>query len=203
MYLRNNFLARYFYRILEKLILPVIASHFINPNHFTVVGLVLALLVPLGFYVHPIFGLLLIVFSGTADVIDGLLAKNQGMSTTFGAFLDSCFDRMSDFFYLVGFWILFLNSERLILASALIFLSFLFSFMVSYTKAKAEGLGGNCEKGFMERGMRTLYLILWALLLSVFSNSFDLVLWCRLIIFCVLTFFTMIQRIVHIRSHLY
>ena len=200
MALRNSIFADYFYRVLERTSLPKLEDSLLKPNQLTVLGLVLAVFVPVGFYLHPFWGLVFMVLSGFADAMDGLVAKNQGTNTVFGAFLDSSFDRISDFFYLFGFWVLFWRSERLILPSILIFLSFLLTFMISYTKAKIESLGGTCEVGLMERGLRTLYLIVWALLVCLLPSAFDTLVWLGLILFCLLTLITVIQRIVHIRS---
>lgn len=200
MALRHTVFADYFYRILERSHIPQAKQSLLTPNQVTVLGLFLAVLVPIGFYVHPVWGLLFMIFSGCADAMDGLVAKKQGTHTAFGAFLDSTFDRISDFFYLFGFWVLCWHSERVILVSALVFLAFLFSFMISYTKARVEGLGIVCEKGLMERGLRSVYLILWALALCLFPPLFDAILWFGLIVFCILTLCTVIQRIIHIRS---
>ena len=172
MALRNSILADYFYRFLKRTHLSKIEDSLLKPNQLTVLGLVLAVFVPFGFYVHPFWGLLFMALSGFADAMDGLVAKNQGINTVFGAFLDSSFDRISDFFYLFGFWVLFWRSEQLIVASALILFSILFTFMISYTKARIEGLGGTCEVGLMERGARTLYLIVWAFLLCILPPVF-------------------------------
>ena len=200
MALRNSILADYFYRVLKRTHLSKLEDSLLKPNQLTVLGLVLAVFVPFGFYVHPFWGLLFMALSGCADAMDGLMAKNQGINTVFGAFLDSSFDRISDFFYLFGFWVLFWRSEQLIFASALILFGILLAFMISYTKARIEGLGGTCESGLMERGLRTLFLIVWALLLCVLPPAFDTILWLGLLLFCLLTLITVIQRIVHIRS---
>jgi len=200
MALRNSILADYFYRFLKRTHLSKLEDSLLKPNQLTVLGLVLAVFVPFGFYVHPFWGLLFMALSGCADAMDGLMAKNQGINTVFGAFLDSSFDRISDFLYLFGFWVLFWRSEQLIFASALILFGILLAFMISYTKARIEGLGGTCESGLMERGLRTLFLIVWALLLCVLPPAFDTILWLGLLLFCLLTLITVIQRIVHIRS---
>ena len=200
MTIRKSFLATSVYRILEKSILPITQKLIKNPNHFTILGLVLALVVPLCFYIHPFVGFLLMTFSGLADMMDGLLAKTQKAITVWGAFLDSSIDRISDFFYLMGFWILFLKSDQVVLASIFIWLSILFTFMISYVKARAEGLGVRCEKGLMERGLRMIYLIAWALLLSIFPAAFGIILWSGLITFCILSLTTFIQRMKYIRD---
>ncbi len=200
MALRDTVLADYFYRILDRTRIPRIAHPTVSPNQFTIFGLVVAVLAPAGFFIHPVFGLICIVLSGSADTMDGLVAKNQGKQSVFGAFLDSSFDRISDFFYILGFWVLFWDSKRLVSATALIFAACLFTFMISYLKVKAESLGGKCEKGLMERGLRTVYLIVWALALCVIPSFSETILWSGLILFCILTFVTLVQRVILIRS---
>jgi len=204
MSLRKSFLAVFFYRILEWSLLPHMERLAITANQLTTLGLVAAIIVPLGFYVHPLLGMVFIILSGVADATDGYVARTRGMATAYGAFLDSCFDRISDFFYLFGFWVLFWNKDGLITASFLVFLSCLFSVMVSYTKARAQSAGVNCEVGLMERGWRTIYLIVWALFIGISFRhpAAQIILWLGLILFCGLTFITVIQRLYHIRAQL-
>lgn len=204
MSLRKSFLAVFFYRILEWSLLPHMERLAITANQLTTLGLVAAIIVPLGFYVHPLLGMVFIILSGVADATDGYVARTRGMATAYGAFLDSCFDRISDFFYLFGFWVLFWNKDSLITASFLVFLSCLFSVMVSYIKARAQSIGENCEVGLMERGWRTVYLIVWALLIGISFRhpAAQIILWLGLILFCGLTFTTVIQRLLHVRRQL-
>ncbi len=202
MSLRNSFLAGHLYRFIEKSVLPKLDPIIESPNQFTILGLVFAVIVPFGFYVHPIFGLVFILLSGLSDVIDGMVARSRGMNSGFGAFLDSSIDRISDFCYLFGFWILFWNSSQLILASSLIFLSLLLTFMISYLKAKAEALESACDKGFMERGIRTVYLLIWVFMICIFPSAFKLICWSGIMLYMGLTFATVLQRIIHIRKQL-
>jgi CDP-diacylglycerol--glycerol-3-phosphate 3-phosphatidyltransferase len=195
MALRNTILADYFYRILERTYISKAKNALLTPNQVTALGLALAVFVPFGFLMHPFFGFLFIVLSGCADAMDGMVAKNQGLHTAYGAFLDSSVDRISDFLYLFGFWVLFWNSDRILLASGIVFFSLLFTFMISYIKARVQGLGGRCDNGLMERGMRTFYLVVWAFSLSVFPVAYESILWSGLIVYCALSLFTVIQRI--------
>ena len=149
MSLRTSPIAPYYYRLLENWLLPVLKRINTNPNQLTLVGLALAAAVPPGFYLHPAVGFVLMGLSGVADSLDGVVAKNQGSVSRFGAFLDSTSDRVSDFFYLFGFWILFWDSKWFIPASAVIFASTLLAVMISYVKAKVEALGGDCNTGLM------------------------------------------------------
>ena len=199
MLIRNSYMVIVLYRFLARSILPLIGRFFKTPDQLTLLGFGIALIVPFGFYADPIIGLLLIIVSGFFDMMDGVMAKEQNRQTLFGALLDSSLDRASDLCYLIGFWILFWETGREILAAILIFIACLFTFMISYIKARAEGLGGEIQKGFMERGIRTLYLIGWALLIAVFRNRTEVILWVGLILFCVLTLITVFQRFIEIR----
>ncbi len=200
MTLRKSFLAEPYYRWLDKRILPHVNRLTLSPNQFTLIGLLLAAAVPIGFFIHPFIGLLFMIISGIADTLDGLLARRRNAASVFGAFLDSTLDRISDFFYLFGFWILFWNVNRFILASGLIFASSLATVMISYVKARSEALGGTCNIGLMERGWRTIYLIVWAFLVCVLPSFVDLILWAGLVLYFLLTSVTVLQRIIYSRK---
>jgi CDP-diacylglycerol---glycerol-3-phosphate 3-phosphatidyltransferase len=200
MTLRKSFLAEPYYRWLDKRILPHVNQLTLSPNQFTLVGFLLAAAVPIGFFLNPVLGLLFMLISGIADTLDGLLARRRNAASAFGAFLDSTLDRISDFFYLFGFWILFWNANRFILASGLIFASSFVTVMISYVKARSEALGGTCSIGLMERGWRTIYLIIWAFLVCVLSPFVDMILWAGLVIYFVLTSITVLQRIIYSRK---
>lgn len=197
--LRKSFLSDPYYRWLDKRILPHVNRLTLSPNQFTLVGVLLAAAVPIGFFLHPVFGLFFMLVSGFADTLDGLLARRRNAASVFGAFLDSTLDRISDFFYILGFWVLFWNANRFILASGLIFASSLTTVMISYVKARSEALGGTCDIGWMERGWRTIYLIIWALLVCVLPFFADLILWAGLVLYFVLTCITVLQRISYSR----
>ncbi|MFY9707986.1 MAG: CDP-alcohol phosphatidyltransferase family protein [Desulfobacterales bacterium] len=199
MTLRKSFLAEPYYRWLDKRILPYVNRLTLSPNQFTLVGVLLAAAVPIGFFLYPVVGLLFMLISGFVDTLDGILARRRNAASVFGAFLDSTLDRISDFFYIFGFWTLFWNSDRFILASGLIFASSLTTVMISYVKARSEALGGTCGIGWMERGWRTIYLIIWAFLICVLPPLADLILWAGLVLYFVLTSVTVLQRITHSR----
>ena len=200
--LRTSFIGHGYYRLLENRVLPKLNRWRLNPNHLTVAGVTLAALVPAGFYFHPALGFLLMGLSGVADSLDGIMAKNRGTASKQGAFLDSSLDRVSDFFYLAGFWVLFRHEDQFLLATALIFAALLLTSMISYVKARAEALGAGCRVGFMERGWRTVYLLSWALLISLVPSHRSLILWIGLSAYLLLTLQTVTNRIQHIRSQL-
>lgn len=160
-----------------------------TPNALTLLGLALtlgvAVVLALG---HTALGGWLFLLAGAFDALDGTLARLMNRKTRFGAFLDSTCDRYADAAILMGMMIPFLRSGQytpVILAVA----SIVGSVLVSYTRARAEGLGLECKVGLLTRLERFL-LIAAALIL----NKVTLVLW----VLAVLSNFTAIQRIVHV-----
>ena len=200
--LRTSSIGNGYYHLLENRLLPLIIRWNLDPNHLTAAGVALAVLVPPGFYLHPSAGFVLMGLSGVADSLDGVLAKKRGNCSPEGAFLDSSLDRVSDFFYLVGFWILFWQSGYLWLATALVLAALLLTMMISYVKARGEALGADCKVGFMERGWRTVYLLSWALLVWLLPSMRTAILWGGLLAYLLLALHTAVRRIRHIRSQL-
>lgn len=202
MTLRQYKIVDLYYKLIEKGALPYAQRWSATPDQLTLIGVIIAGLVPLGFWGHPLIGLVLMITSGLIDSLDGLLARRQKQCSRFGAFLDSTLDRLSDFFYLMGFWVRFWPIDRLLFATGLIFMALLFTLLISYVKARAEALGGCCDTGFMERGIRVLYLSVWALVLVLLPSMESITLWWGLGLYCFLTLFTVIQRICMIRRNL-
>jgi CDP-diacylglycerol---glycerol-3-phosphate 3-phosphatidyltransferase len=202
MTIRNSHAALLLYRLSEKWLIPILQRHLPNPNQLSLLGLILAMAVPVGFTLHPLGGFVFLCLSGLADVLDGQLARKLDRQSRFGAFWDSSLDRLADFFYLMGFWILFFGHVGQTAATVLIFLSLFFTLMISYVKARAEALGGVCDQGLMDRAIRTLYLIVWALLLGLMPGAYGKILWAGLGLFCLLTLLTVIQRMALVRTSL-
>jgi CDP-diacylglycerol--glycerol-3-phosphate 3-phosphatidyltransferase len=173
----------------------------VTPNTLTVVGLLLSILtafiIAQGLFLA---GGLLVLFAGIFDMFDGAMARARNASTTFGAFFDSTLDRYSESIILFGLLLYALqkpamqdrlwpfgNEQPWMII--LIFIAVVGSLMVSYARARAEGLGLECKTGLLARPERVVILaiglltgaVIWALvLLAVFSNV------------------TAIERIVHV-----
>jgi CDP-diacylglycerol---glycerol-3-phosphate 3-phosphatidyltransferase len=173
----------------------------ITPNTLTILGLLLstltAVVIAQGFLLA---GGLLVLFAGIFDMFDGAMARVRNAASTFGAFLDSTLDRYSESIILFG--LLFYALQRPGLHDALwpfpyeqpwmialIYIAGIGSLMVSYAKARAEGLGLECKTGLLARPERVVILaiglltgtVMWALvLLAIFSHV------------------TAIERIVHV-----
>jgi phosphatidylglycerophosphate synthase len=133
----------------------------------------------------PRLGGILILLSGGFDLLDGIVARTTGKVTAFGAFLDSVLDRYSDAALFLGIGVYLRDDPLNIL---LVGLTFIGTVLISYVRARAEGLGLTCNIGIMERPERIIILSIGGIFDILIS-----VLWILLI----LTHFTAIQRIYH------
>jgi CDP-diacylglycerol--glycerol-3-phosphate 3-phosphatidyltransferase len=203
MSLRESGLGRAYCRAIEQGLIPALAASRLSANQLTVAGALLAAFVPLGFWASPWLGLVLLALSAMADTLDGPLSRALNNPTRWGAFLDSTVDRASDFFYLTGFWVLFLERGRAGVAETLLAFSAAFlGLLISYARARAEGLGLECKVGIFDRGPRTIYLLVWALALCLMPDARLFVLWTGLLVFWGLALITVLQRMEHVWKEL-
>ncbi|GAB6887984.1 archaetidylinositol phosphate synthase [Desulfothermus okinawensis JCM 13304] len=192
MALRNSYLGNIYYTLLQKFIVPKLKESGLGPNKITIIGGVVSLMVPLGFYFSPLIGAMLILVSAIFDSLDGQIARSMG-EKKFGAFLDSTVDRVSDFFYLMGLMIVSGNTSKSLILTFLIFIALVLTLLFSYTKARIEGLGGSCNVGFMERAKRVIYLIVLSVFIPFFNSS-SLILY-GIIVYNFLLIYSIYQRI--------
>ena len=186
----------------------------IRADHLSALGLVLSVGAGLAFFEGWFrWGALLMAFSGLCDVLDGQLARRAGTVSRFGAFLDSTLDRLSEGLVLIGlagFYIsnlVELSLDPLLVAQQVArgleprtwaavaltaVVALLASFMVSYTRARAEGLGVQCKVGWFERPERLALLIVAGLF------GVGPVMPGALIVLAVLSFATAAQRAAHV-----
>ena len=110
-------------------------------------------------------GGLLVLFSGFMDIFDGALARKMELMSDRGAFLDSTFDRLSEAIVLIGLIYFFStsNETNLVLLTSL---SLVFSILISYLRARIEGLGYNSKGGFFTRPERVLVVSLGLIFFS-------------------------------------
>ncbi len=200
--LRTSTLATAYYKLMQRYLLPHLPTWGLTPNRLTWMGMLVSIMVPLGFWVHPVWGFFLILISGAADSLDGQMARYENRSSRWGAFLDSSLDRVSDFFYLLGFWVLLCQSANPARAGLAVFICLLLTMLISYTKARAGALGCNCPVGLMERGLRVAYLMAWALVLILLPAHRSVNLWLGLALYGALCLATVIQRVVYIRHNI-
>jgi CDP-diacylglycerol--glycerol-3-phosphate 3-phosphatidyltransferase len=128
------------------------------------------------------------ILAGGMDLMDGTLARVTGRATKFGAFFDSTLDRISEGVVFAAITYRF-AADGQVLLTAVVVLALLGSLLVSYVRARAEGLGGQCKVGLLTRAERVL--ILAAGLLSGFLEQ-------AIVVIAVLTAVTVVQRVYHV-----
>lgn len=111
----------------------------------------------------------LILFAGLFDMLDGQVARLGKMSSSFGALLDSVLDRYSELFMFLGICY-YLISHHYFMSSLFAFIGLIGSMMVSYTRARAEGLGIECKGGLMQRPERIVLIGTSALLCGIIAQ---------------------------------
>lgn len=177
---------RYIAQLITDPFVKILKRTGISPNAITVMGFVVTIVS--GFLIYR--GLFfaagwVLLLGGLFDIIDGALARSVQQTTKFGALLDSTIDRLSEgviFISLSIYYIINLSHIHLYLILA----ALVGSFLVSYIKARAEGLGLKCEVGWFTRTERILTLTLFLIMNQVII---------ALYIFAVFTFITVLQRL--------
>lgn len=111
----------------------------------------------------------LILFAGLFDMLDGQVARLGNMSSSFGALYDSVLDRYSELVMFLGICY-YLVGQHYFLSSLFAFIALIGSMMVSYTRARAEGLGIECKDGLMQRPERVITIGVSALACGITSE---------------------------------
>jgi len=111
----------------------------------------------------------LILFAGLFDMLDGQVARLGNMSSPFGALYDSVLDRYSELILFLGICY-YLVSHHYFMSSLFAFIGLIGSMMVSYTRARAEGLGIECKDGLMQRPERVIIIGVSALACGIASR---------------------------------
>lgn len=138
----------------------------LTPNAVTTIGLILNVGVAVIFIVGAEEGNrgdlryvgwagALVLFAGLFDMLDGQVARLGNMSSTFGALFDSVLDRYSEFLMFLGICY-YLVAHHYFISSLFAFIALIGSMMVSYTRARSEGLGIENKGGLMQRPERVV-----------------------------------------------
>jgi CDP-diacylglycerol--glycerol-3-phosphate 3-phosphatidyltransferase len=168
----------------------------IHPNTLTYLGFAAGVFVGLAYlFERPVWALVLILLCGTLDILDGKVAVNSNRKSLFGALLDSSFDRYSEFFIYTGIayhfrggWVVWV-----------VFAAFLGSTMVSYTRARAEGLGIDCRVGVMQRAER-LVLLFGGTFIGLVFRVYDPALIVVIGLIALFSNLTAFQRLAYVRA---
>ena len=152
-----------FVKMLEPLV-NVFLKLNIHPNTFTIWGLIISVIGGFFFAIGELrLGGIFIIIGGICDIFDGKIARKSNKVTKFGALFDSSLDRYGEIFMFLGVAI-FLERNQFFLTSIMIFIALGGSTMVSYVRARAEGLGYDCKVGIMQRPERIVLMGVSALI---------------------------------------
>lgn len=170
----------------------------ITPNQVTVLGVVVQGVVSYLIVVDRLVAAgFVLIAAALLDTVDGAVAKARGLVTKFGAFWDSTLDRLSDALVFLPIAWLYLADPTPERAdqqwvAALALATLVLSFLVSYAKARAEGLGFDCNVGLIERAERLIIMIL--------ALVFNALLPVALVILALTSLITLVQRIMHVHK---
>lgn len=157
----------------------VVAKTRVKPNYLTISGFLMnifvAWVISQGYF---LLGGSLILVAGIFDLLDGAVARYTNRVTKFGALLDSTLDRWSDAVLLFGllWYFAWQPDQDTSLEMILIFAALVGFLLVSYVRARAEGLGLDADVGIMRRTQRILILSM-GLMLSTFEPILLVALW--------------------------
>jgi CDP-diacylglycerol--glycerol-3-phosphate 3-phosphatidyltransferase len=173
-------IQQFVYKIIDPSV-RLMAHIGITPNVITTIGLIgnivaaslfvySALYVPADDYTIVGIAGVLIIFASLFDMVDGYLARKAGLATTFGAFYDSVLDRYCELFTISGICYYFMAHGYHVFA-LFTFLSLVGSVMVSYVRARAEGLNVDCKVGLMQRPERVVLTSIGAILCGILADN--------------------------------
>ena len=146
---------------------------------------------------HFLLGTVVVFFSVLTDMLDGVMARERGGTSRFGAWLDSTCDRVADgaVFVALAWWFSGGGDDRLLAAVALFCL--VSGAVVSYEKARAEGLGLPCDVGLAERAERLVLALAGTFLVGL--GAPDVILTVLLWVLAAATAVTVAQRALEVR----
>lgn len=151
----------------------------VTPNLITTIGLMINVIATVVFIIggevgeqgdlsYIGWGCGLVLFAGLFDMLDGQVARLGNMSSRFGALYDSVLDRYSELFMFLGICY-YLVAHHYFLSSLITFIALVGSMMVSYIRARAEGLGIECKAGLMQRPERIVIIGVSGLICGIVS----------------------------------
>src|ERR1041385_7900778 len=187
-------------RIIDAMVRWLARGH-INPNLLTFIGVGINVGSGLLFGFGKFFGAgIILIVANLFDMLDGQVARLSGRVTSFGGFLDSSLDRLSDMVVFVGLMVFYARATpyhstlNVFLAGA----GLMGSVMVSYASARAETIIPKCDVGFLRRPERVVLFIIGALSThpgstNYFANRMPAVLW----VLAVGSYWTFAHRMYH------
>jgi phosphatidylinositol phosphate synthase len=195
-------LEKPFYAAVDPLVQRLIRSG-VRPNTITTIGTGLVLVSAVAYATgHIRLGGALLLLSGVADTLDGQVARAGAMVTRFGAFYDSTLDRVGDGATFIGIGAFLLTSPDVAYRNPAVIMcmvAILGSLLVSYARARAEGLGLDCKVGIAQRAERVIGLGVASLLAGAGPHA--LLLEAMVTLLALASIITVVQRFVYVYRH--
>lgn len=171
----------------------------ISPDVVTVVGTLGVCVGALAFFPRGEIwvGVLVITAFVFSDTIDGIMARSSGRSSKWGAYLDSTLDRVGDAAIFGGLVLYYAGPGDDVLMAALALACLILGSVVSYSKARAEGLGFTANVGIAERADRLVAVLVAAFFADLLGST--LLLGVVLALLAVASLVTVVQRMLTVR----
>jgi CDP-diacylglycerol---glycerol-3-phosphate 3-phosphatidyltransferase len=189
-YLKNGAL-----RVIEPAI-SFLARHNVSPNKITTVGTLITIAAGVVYATgHIMTAGWIMAVTAFFDVVDGQVARRTGRCTVFGAFYDSTLDRVADGALMAGLTVFYATNpiHHNIYMVVVCLVGIVGTFLVSYTRARAESLGIDAKVGVMQRPERIVLLSAPQALFGLFWNGWVLI--GIIILLSVTSCITAVQRI--------
>jgi CDP-diacylglycerol--glycerol-3-phosphate 3-phosphatidyltransferase len=184
--------------LLIRMLIWLIEVTRITPNALTVGGFI-GVLIASALVVAEWWWAAGFAFIGSAlvDSLDGTLARYQGTSSRFGAFLDSTLDRAADGLILGAFAVVFAQRDEPVMVGVVV-VAMIATFLISYTRARAEGLDiQGADTGLMERPERLVLLGP-----AIFMGGLETVPETVIVVLAALSIMTVVDRVAVVRRAL-
>lgn len=192
-------LERAFFTLIEPLVGWLLRSG-VGPNTITTLGALLVVVSAAAYGLGAVrTGGALLLVSGVVDTLDGLVARRTGKTTRFGAFYDSTLDRVGDGVTFIGIAVFLLRApgvEWRVESALLCMVAVLSSLLVSYARARAEGLGLECKVGLVQRAERLIGIGVPTVLVG--AGPGGVVLQVIVALLAALSTVTVVQRFIYI-----
>ncbi|MEP6856926.1 MAG: CDP-alcohol phosphatidyltransferase family protein [Gemmatimonadales bacterium] len=191
----TDYLKKGALRAIEPAI-SLLARHNVNPNAITTVGTLLTIAAGVVYGTgHIMTAGWIMVATAFFDVVDGEVARRTGRSTVFGAFYDSTLDRVADGALMAGLTVFYATNpiHHNLYMMVMCLIGIIGTFLVSYTRARAESLGIDAKVGVMQRPERIVLLSAPQALFGLFWNGWVLI--GIVVLLSVTAWITAVQRI--------
>jgi CDP-diacylglycerol--glycerol-3-phosphate 3-phosphatidyltransferase len=197
----NRFARAFFTRLLTP-VAKLLLGLGVSPDAVTIIGTIGVCVGGLGLYPRGelFWGTIVIAAFAFSDSLDGIMARSSGRSGDWGAFLDSTLDRVGDaavFGGLVLFYSAGNGGDNLAIAAAAL-ASLVLGSVVSYSRARAEGLGMRADVGIAERADRLVLVLVGAGFVGLGVS--EVLLLIVLVVLAAASLVTVVQRMLTVRS---